>query len=50
MPQKRRPPPRRGTFYQQAEDLLARDVPAIPVYHYVRTPPDQAVGRGLHAG
>jgi len=27
----------RGTFYQQAEDLLARDVPAIPVYHYVRT-------------
>lgn len=27
----------RGAFYQQAEDLLARDVPAIPVYHYVRT-------------
>jgi len=27
----------RGTLYQQAEDLLARDVPAIPVYHYVRT-------------
>lgn len=25
----------RGKFYQQAEDLLARDVPAIPVYHYV---------------
>ncbi len=27
----------RGQFYQQAEDLLAQDVPAIPVYHYVRT-------------
>ena len=27
----------RGKFYQQAEDLLGRDVPAIPVYHYVRT-------------
>ncbi|WP_220711314.1 ABC transporter substrate-binding protein [Enterobacter cancerogenus] len=27
----------RGTFYQKAEDLLSRDVPAIPVYHYVRT-------------
>lgn len=27
----------RGQYYQQAEDLLARDVPAIPVYHYVRT-------------
>jgi ABC-type transport system substrate-binding protein len=27
----------RGQFYQQAEDLLGRDVPAIPVYHYVRT-------------
>lgn len=27
----------RGRFYQQAEDLLGRDVPAIPVYHYVRT-------------
>lgn len=27
----------RGKYYQQAEDLLARDVPAIPVYHYVRT-------------
>lgn len=27
----------RGKFYQQAEDLLAEDVPAIPVYHYVRT-------------
>ncbi len=25
----------RGKFYQQAEDLLAKDVPAIPVYHYV---------------
>jgi ABC-type oligopeptide transport system substrate-binding subunit len=24
----------RGKFYQQAEDLLAEDVPAIPVYHY----------------
>lgn len=28
---------KRGEYYQQAEDLLARDVPAIPVYHYVRT-------------
>ncbi|MEG4686418.1 ABC transporter substrate-binding protein [Enterobacter cloacae] len=27
----------RGKYYQQAEDLLGRDVPAIPVYHYVRT-------------
>ncbi|WII80253.1 ABC transporter substrate-binding protein [Klebsiella pasteurii] len=27
----------RGKFYQQAEDLLGQDVPAIPVYHYVRT-------------
>ncbi|MDH2911419.1 ABC transporter substrate-binding protein [Kosakonia sp. HypNH10] len=27
----------RGKYYQQAEDILARDVPAIPVYHYVRT-------------
>ncbi|MEG6267893.1 ABC transporter substrate-binding protein [Enterobacter quasihormaechei] len=27
----------RGKLYQQAEDLLGRDVPAIPVYHYVRT-------------
>jgi oligopeptide transport system substrate-binding protein len=27
----------RGKFYQQAEDLLGKDVPAIPVYHYVRT-------------
>lgn len=27
----------RGKFYQQAEDLLAQDVPALPVYHYVRT-------------
>lgn len=26
----------RGRFYQQAEDLLAQDVPSIPVYHYVR--------------
>ena len=25
----------RGRYYQQAEDILARDVPAIPVYHYV---------------
>ncbi|WBM72831.1 ABC transporter substrate-binding protein [Buttiauxella sp. WJP83] len=25
----------RGKFYQQAEDKLAEDVPAIPVYHYV---------------
>jgi len=27
----------RGKYYQQAEDLLAQDVPALPVYHYVRT-------------
>lgn len=27
----------RGKYYQQAEDLLGDDVPAIPVYHYVRT-------------
>lgn len=27
----------RGKFHQQAEDLLGQDVPAIPVYHYVRT-------------
>lgn len=27
----------RGKYYQQAEDLLGEDVPAIPVYHYVRT-------------
>ena len=27
----------RGKFYQQAEDLLAKEVPAVPVYHYVRT-------------
>lgn len=27
---------KRGEYYQQAEDMLARDVPAIPVYHYVR--------------
>lgn len=27
----------RGKYYQQAEDLLGQDVPAIPVYHYVRT-------------
>ncbi|MDM4217423.1 MULTISPECIES: ABC transporter substrate-binding protein [Klebsiella] len=27
----------RGKFYQQAEDLLGQDVPAIPAYHYVRT-------------
>ena len=26
----------RGKFYQQAEAILAQDVPAIPVYHYVR--------------
>lgn len=25
----------RGKFYQQAENQLAEDVPAIPVYHYV---------------
>lgn len=25
----------RGKFYQQAEDKLGEDVPAIPVYHYV---------------
>ena len=27
----------RGRYYQQAEDLLAQDVPSIPVYHYVRS-------------
>lgn len=27
----------RGKYYQQAEDMLGQDVPAIPVYHYVRT-------------
>jgi len=27
----------RAKDYQQAEDMLGRDVPAIPVYHYVRT-------------
>ena len=27
----------RGKYCQQAEDLLAKDVPAVPVYHYVRT-------------
>lgn len=27
----------RASDYQKAEDLLGRDVPAIPVYHYVRT-------------
>jgi len=27
----------RGNYYQQAENLLAQDVPAIPLYHYVRT-------------
>ena len=26
----------RGHYYQQAEDILAQDVPAIPLYHYVR--------------
>ena len=26
----------RSKYYQQAEDLLGQDVPAIPVYHYVR--------------
>ncbi|XTZ36996.1 ABC transporter substrate-binding protein [Salmonella enterica] len=27
----------RGKYYQQAEDMLGQDVPAIPIYHYVRT-------------
>lgn len=27
----------RGKDYQQAEDMLGEDVPAIPIYHYVRT-------------
>ena len=27
----------RGKRYLQAEELLGQDVPAIPVYHYVRT-------------
>ena len=26
----------RGKYYQQSEDILAQDVPAIPVYHYVK--------------
>lgn len=26
----------RGQYYQQSEDILAQDVPAIPVYHYVK--------------
>lgn len=26
----------RGKYYQQAENMLAQDVPAIPIYHYVR--------------
>lgn len=30
-------PAKRGEYYQQAENMLAQDVPAIPVYHYVRT-------------
>ncbi len=30
-------PAQRASDYQKAEDLLGRDVPAIPVYHYVRT-------------
>nr|WP_024550628.1 ABC transporter substrate-binding protein [Siccibacter turicensis] len=28
---------KRGHYYQQAEDILSEDVPAIPVYHYVRS-------------
>lgn len=27
----------RDKYYQQAEDILSTDVPAIPVYHYVRS-------------
>lgn len=27
----------RGKYYQQAETILAQEVPAIPLYHYVRT-------------
>ncbi|WP_342321228.1 ABC transporter substrate-binding protein [Kosakonia sp. BYX6] len=27
----------RGKYYQQAEEILGQDVPAIPIYHYVRT-------------
>lgn len=27
----------RGKFYQQAESILAQEVPAIPLYHYVRS-------------
>ena len=30
-------PAQRARDYQKAEDMLGRDVPAIPVYHYVRT-------------
>lgn len=36
----------RGKYYQQAEDLLAKEVPAVPVYHYVRTH-REAVGGGF---
>ena len=34
---KEQDPAQRASDYQKAEDLLGRDVPAIPVYHYVRT-------------
>ncbi|WP_054178783.1 ABC transporter substrate-binding protein [Trabulsiella odontotermitis] len=27
----------RGKYYQQAEDRIGQDVPAIPLYHYVRS-------------
>lgn len=26
----------RAKYYQQAEDILAKDVPTIPIYHYVK--------------
>ena len=29
-------PEERGKYYQQAEDILAEDVPAIPVYHAIK--------------
>ncbi|AUP76808.1 hypothetical protein CWS02_17045 [Enterobacter sp. EA-1] len=36
----------RGKYYQQAEDITGQDVPAIPVYHYVRTHLGETVGGG----
>ncbi len=41
---------KRGEYYQKAEDILAQDVPAIPVYHYVRTHLVKTLGGWLHTG